>query len=593
MMKIPCFILVLTFFGQVLWAQQDVVVDAENTYYNIAKQASLSTYQRKIAVLQNEKKAKKQLLAELGAQFGHEIKTQEEAIALLNQQKWATEQQIRRMAEKWATVKIGDENPFYQRAFAAFQGQNIELAKAILDSAALEKHLEFISREKAKDEALPDTLQKNAEKRAIELQQYVNMCLLKANLHQLGYEWTEAERCYDVAVQYNKANLDIIDEAAIYLPLQNQYKKVQRYYEDALQIERELARKKHDDFSPDVVVALLNLGVLLEQNNCNVEAKKYYEEALVINRELAAKYPDVYTFELVMNLNNLGILLDKNDDAAAAKLYFEEALQINRSVVDKNPEIHTPCLVDNLRMLGLLSGDNNDFATAEKYFQEELQIRRKLAEGKSNLLLKGVAGTLSNLGILLGKSNKVAEARQCYEEALLIYRKLADNRPDVYLPDLAGTNYIVGVLLWQNKDMGDAKSYIEEALLIYRKLADNYPNIYLSNLADIMLLSGLYSEDNDDVAGAKKYYEDALLIYRKLADENPKKYTLGLLVTEVTLGFLYTDILDAGGDPSLKKEGIQLMKAASKHLAFFPESDPIVQDYLPDIEVLTRFFEQF
>ena len=110
-------------------------------YYNIAKDASIATYQRKTAILQKEGKEKERLIAELRVQFNQDIKTKEEAMALLDKQRQTAEQQAKEMADKWVTVNLDDESPAYMRAFAAFEARNIEMAKAILDSVDLEKRL--------------------------------------------------------------------------------------------------------------------------------------------------------------------------------------------------------------------------------------------------------------------------------------------------------------------------------------------------------------------------------------------------------------------------------------------------------------------
>ncbi len=116
-------------------------------YYNIAKDASLDAYKRKVATLQKEGKEKEQLMAELRVQFSQDIKTNGDAVALLDKQRQLAEQQAKELADKWVTVNLDDESPTYQRAFAAFETKNIELAKAILDSVDLEKRLALNSSE--------------------------------------------------------------------------------------------------------------------------------------------------------------------------------------------------------------------------------------------------------------------------------------------------------------------------------------------------------------------------------------------------------------------------------------------------------------
>src|SRR5690606_41547346 len=49
---------------------------------------------------------------------------------------------------------------------------------------------------------LRDTLQINIERRDEEIRKDVSICLFKARLHKLDYEWAEAEHWYELAAYY-------------------------------------------------------------------------------------------------------------------------------------------------------------------------------------------------------------------------------------------------------------------------------------------------------------------------------------------------------------------------------------------------------
>jgi hypothetical protein len=219
---------------KIVMCEQGRLYDNQIAYYNIAKDAAVAAYERKVATLQKQGKESERLLAELRVQFSQDIKTNEEALALLSKQRQETEKYAKELADKWVTVNLDDESPTYQRAFAAFEAKNIELAKAILDSVNLEKRLALNSREKTKEKVLVDTLQKNIAKREEEIRQDINICLFKARLHKLDYEWAEAERFYDLALAYDEGNFNVVFEVAHFMQSQNQFSKALSSYKKAL-----------------------------------------------------------------------------------------------------------------------------------------------------------------------------------------------------------------------------------------------------------------------------------------------------------------------------------------------------------------------
>jgi tetratricopeptide (TPR) repeat protein len=324
--------------------EQGKLYDNQIAYYNIARDASLEAYKRKVAALQKDGLEQQRLIAELRVQFNQDIKTKEEAIALLDEQRQNAEKQAKELADKFVTENLDDQSPAYQRAFAAFEAKNIERAKAILDSVNLEKRLALNSSAKAKEKALVDTLQKNIAKREEEMRQDVRMCLFKARLHKLDYEWANAERFYDLAIAYDESNLEVVFEGAYFMDKQNQFTKALTYYEKALTLTGHSFNKS---------LIFNNLGNLLLDNNEMVRAKKAYEEALMIRRQLAEKNPEVFLPDVAMTLNNLGNLLQTNKEMGAAKQAYEEALLVLRKLALKNPQVYNLDVAATAINLGL------------------------------------------------------------------------------------------------------------------------------------------------------------------------------------------------------------------------------------------------
>ena len=425
---------------KIVMCKQGRLYDNQVVYYKIAKDAAIASYKLKMATLEKEGKEGERLMAELSVQFNKKIKTAEEAIALLDQQRQLIEKQAKELADKFLTVNLDDESPTYQRAFAAFEARNIELAEAILDTVDLEKRLSLNSSAKAKEEALMDTLQKNIDKRAEQIRQDVNMCLFKARLHKLKFEWAKAERYYDLAIAYDSSNLEVVFEVAHYMQVQNQFAKARVYYEKALKLTSRPFEKS---------LILNNLGNLLSDNNELVAARQAYKEALQLRRKLAEKNPDVYLPDVAMTLNNLGILLSDNNELVAARQAYEESLQLRRKLAEKNPDVYLPDVATSLNNLGVLFKANNEMVAAQQAYKESLQLYRKLAEKNPDVYLPYVATNLNNLGALLKVNNEMDAAKQAYEEALQLRRKLAGKNPLAYNLYVASTAINIGLLYEQ------------------------------------------------------------------------------------------------------------------------------------------------
>ena len=82
-----------------------------------------------------------------------------------------------------------------------------------------------------------------------------------------------------------------------------------------------MAKQNPEAYKPDVAAILNNLGILHKNTNDLKQAQDYYEEALEIRRELAKQNPEAYNPYVAMTLNNLVILyleLKKKGDAEKA-----------------------------------------------------------------------------------------------------------------------------------------------------------------------------------------------------------------------------------------------------------------------------------
>ena len=171
----------------------------------------------------------------------------------------------------------------------------------------------------------------------------------------------------------------------------NDLKKAQDYYEEALQIRRELAQKNPEAYLPDVAASLNDLGNLLSITNDLKQAQHYLEEALQIHRELAEKSPEAYEPDLATSFNNLTILYPELGKKEDAEKTFLEAHDIYQKLANRHPRAYeidyAMILVIGFNLLGKPKEDLEEAkAILSKYHehpkaQKLLSAIEKLAKG--------------------------------------------------------------------------------------------------------------------------------------------------------------------------------------------------------------------
>ncbi|KGN68803.1 hypothetical protein HR09_07450 [Porphyromonas gulae] len=243
------------------------------------------------------------------------------------------------------------------------------------------------------------------------------------------------------------------------------------FYEKLIAIER----------SPE---NLFGYAGLLYSLNDFTKAKQYYEEVLDIYKELAKKNPEAYNLDLAMTLNNLGLLLSNNNETKQAQVCYQEALKIRRALATKNPQAYNPYLASTLNNLGLLLSNNNEIERAKDCYQKALEIRRDLATKNPQAYNPDLAGTLNNLAVLYYQINNRKEAEQAYKEALAIRKILAENNPSAYEIDYLQT------LIFGIDCLGKELKEIEQIKATLQK----YPN----NSQAIALLEKIKSREEEN-----------------------------------------------------------------------------------------------
>lgn len=78
----------------------------------------------------------------------------------------------------------------------------------------------------------------------------------------------------------------------------------------------------------------------MRQTNKALIARTYYEEAIDIYRELSHNESDVYKSSLAMTLSNLALLYAQEEELEPAKRAYAEALKIRKDLAQRHPQAY-------------------------------------------------------------------------------------------------------------------------------------------------------------------------------------------------------------------------------------------------------------
>ncbi len=335
----------------------------------------------------------------------------------------------------------------------------------------------------------------------------------------------------------------------------------ERYYEDALELYRELADEEPEKFDEDVAMIYNNLGLFYSDDaDRRKEAEACYLQALGIRKRLAAAQPSVYETYLAGTYNNLGLFYSADADRRKeAEGCYLKALGIYKRLAAGQPSVYEPDLAMTYNNLGAFYSDEADrrkeakecYQTAleiykrleaEGYYLQALEIRKRLAAAQPSVYEPDLAITYNNLGAFYSDEvDRRKEAEECYLQALEIYKRLAAAQPSVYETYLAMTYNNLGVLYKDANRRKEAEECYLQALEIYKRLAAAQPSVYETYLAKTYNnLGNFYSDDADRRKEAEGCYQEALGIHKRLAAGQPSVYEPDLAKTYNNLGNFYS-----------------------------------------------------
>ena len=390
---------------------------------------------------------------------------------------------------------ISSGHPISERKRAAiemFEQGNNKGVLDMLNEEDIERDYQSAKSRLSAGKQLEETAQKVIQAARDEIRSLVDEYLLKAKTWMSTYSeanrFDEACKCYEQAIALTRESLTEKDlaerlfEYGTFLQENNQFHKIETYYQEALDIRERLAKAHPEAYEADVADTLNNLAILYYNTQRINDAEAYYLRALEIYERLASAHPEAYEADVAVPLNNLAILYSNTQRINDAEAYYLRALEIRERLASAHPEAYEADVALTLNNLANLYKDTQRFNDAEAYYLRALEIYERLASAHPEAYESYVARTLNNLAILYSNTQRFNDAEAYYLRALEIRERLASAHPEAYEADVALTLNALARLYYYTHRFNKAETYYLRALEIYERLFSQWPDLYASDV---------------------------------------------------------------------------------------------------------------
>jgi tetratricopeptide (TPR) repeat protein len=145
--------------------------------------------------------------------------------------------------------------------------------------------------------------------------------LLKARLLTTQFQFVQAEKVYESAIQAAPESFDVHFAFGSFGQDLNHFSEARREYSLAMKIARRTGSES------DLAETLNKLGNLDEAQNRIEEARQHFDEALQAYRQEAQRYPKAYLAYAAETLDNLAALDWEQNRMSEARQHYDEALK--------------------------------------------------------------------------------------------------------------------------------------------------------------------------------------------------------------------------------------------------------------------------
>lgn len=524
---------------EIVMCRTGLLYQNQLAYYNIAADATREQYENKLKILQQGGIKKDELIARLQKEMNKEIRSKDEALRSLKDQYQLRFQQSQTIADKFVTVNLDDESETYQRAFKAFENNDVAKAISLLDSVNLENRLATNTQELQKEESSGNALQKDIEKRKLQVKQDVSQCMFKGRLHILQYDYATATKSFLLAIQYDSSNTNNLFEIASFFLDQKSDSLANKYFNQLLSV-------THFDYGK--AMALADIGDAYKKIGNYDEAEKYYPASVKILKQLYKDHPDEYRVNITDVLNRFGTLYYDWEFYSIAGNYFDEAEKIYIQTYDSlsntlATEAENLVWFDIINNKCLLYYKYKNYYAAMRYFNfQAIPVLQKVINKNTGLYKLRMAQALYNQGFSEFYLKEYEHSGDDLSEALSEIKTLAEKNPDKYSGELGNMLNGLAQICFELQAFDKAGQFYDEALKAIRKIEDkNSSDLNLSYL--VATLDGLGKLNNElkNYSNAEKFYEEALTIQTQLAEKKPFLYSPGLVALTNDFGNLYAN----------------------------------------------------
>lgn len=430
-----------------------------------------------------------------------------------------------------------------RRAMDAFDNGDVIKANDILDEAAHDAN-NLVDKIK-KDKQILEYDKESGRKSVDEL--IFSTKVMMADVSKPMRERIEKtkeiyETARDLALEcdYDKAGYaKLLYDYAFFLQKLNRHKEALKYYEESIEIGKQLIVSNSPKYRRNLAQTLNNLAILYKDCNDFEKAEQEYLNSLEIIQMLSKENPNAYHSDLAQILNNLANFHIKCKNYSKAEREYIESLQIVIDLVEKNYSAYRAYMaqiLNNLANLNKISKKNN---LAERRYDVSLKIRRDLVQENSVEYLPDLAQTLNNLANLHSDCHKFEKAEQEYLESIAITRKLSKENPDAYFPNLAQALNNIANMHQKCKKYEKAEQEYFEAIGITKNLVENNRDVYQPYLSQILNNLAKLFNKNHKYNKAEQMYIEALEIRKKISKDNPNVYQHDLASTLNGLAYNY------------------------------------------------------
>jgi tetratricopeptide (TPR) repeat protein len=313
---------------------------------------------------------------------------------------------------------------------------------------------------------------------------------------------------------------------------ENRFDEACKCYEQAIALTRESLTEEN------LAARLFEYGKFLQDNNQYHRVEVYYQEALKIREQLAAVNPHIFESDLAFSLHQLAVLYYLTQRFDLSETFNLQALEIRQRLVVEKPQAHEQDMASSLHNLALLYSFTRQFNKAEEFYLQALKIVKRQTSDNPQAYELHLAKILSNLADVYANTQRLDKAEDLKLQSLELYKHLTQNHPKIYEAELSDMLSSLALLYFNTQRFKEAEKYLLKSLEIDLELAKDNPQAYEPNLATGLTILAILYHKTQRTNEVDKCSFQAVKILKGLVRDNPLN-PLVLARSYVNLSYLY------------------------------------------------------